>query len=50
MTTNDGDKPDRPKRKKRKSNAAKPRPTELAYLRERGANVDDAESGAAHQR
>ena len=43
MTTYDGDKPDKPK-KKRKSNAAKPRLSELVYLREQGESVDDAES------
>ena len=34
---------DKPKKKKR-SNAAKPRLTELAYLRQRVQSVDDAES------
>lgn len=43
MTTHDGDKPDKPKNKK-KSKAAKPRLTELVYLREQGQSVDDAES------
>src|SRR4051794_25867761 len=54
MTTHVGGKPGKPKKKrensaakpqkKRKGRAAKPRLAELAYLRQRGQSVDDAES------